>query len=29
MFLDGGFRIVGERPVGAVRWPRPIVSLDL
>lgn len=29
MFLDAGFRIVGERPVGAVRWPRPIVRLDL
>jgi GNAT superfamily N-acetyltransferase len=29
MFLDAGFRIVGERAVGAVRWPRPIVRLDL
>jgi GNAT superfamily N-acetyltransferase len=29
MFLDAGFRIVGDRPVGAVRWPRPIVRLDL
>jgi len=29
MFLDAGFRIVGQRPVGAVRWPRPIVRLDL
>jgi GNAT superfamily N-acetyltransferase len=29
MFLDAGFRIVGQRPVGAVRWPRPIVRRDL
>jgi GNAT superfamily N-acetyltransferase len=29
MFLDAGFRVVGERPVGAVRWPRPVVRLDL
>jgi GNAT superfamily N-acetyltransferase len=29
MFLDAGFRIVGERPVGAVRWPRPIVRREV
>ena len=29
MFLDAGFRVVGERLPGATRWPRPIVRLDL
>jgi GNAT superfamily N-acetyltransferase len=29
MYLDAGFRVVGERLSGATRWPRPIVRLEL